>query len=129
MKKYILIVEELAKKLGFTGEVNKSNVKEIVVSLAENHAGELESQLCKMYDFAVRQWSFGNDSTISPAGRKAFTDNYDIITQNADCILAHLGIITDYPGLYPSFTIKIDGREYSESSVKNAIRRFNHFWK
>lgn len=126
---YIKIIQKLAKKLNFTGEVNPENVEEIVKSLAEFHAGELESKLCQMYDFAVRQWEFGNKGNNTQECRDNFTENYDLISGNADKILSHLGVVCDYPGLYPSFTITVDGKTFQEYSVKNVLRRFNHFWK
>lgn len=128
-KNHFQIVEKLAQKLGYTGEVDESNIESIVKSLAEFHTEELENQLVKMYNFAVRQWSFGNDGNNTQECRDAFTENYDLITDKADKILSYLGVKTDYPGLYPAFTITVDGKEYGEYSVKNAIRRFNKFWK
>lgn len=116
-------VSHMVKKFGFMGEITRDNIKEIVISLAENHTESFAEQLEKGYEFAVRQYGFYDSPQT-----KHFEENYHLITDNLDNIMSLLDIDTDYPGLYPTFEIERNGKHLYEYSALNALRQYNNYW-
>jgi hypothetical protein len=116
-------ISKFATRAGFTGQVNRDNVQEIIKTLAEFHIESFADQLERGYDFAVRQYEF----YTSPE-TKHFEENYHLITDNLDNILKVLDIQTDYPGLYPTFELVRNGKKFCEYSALGALRQYNNFW-
>ena len=69
-----------------------------------------------LFDKAARAWERGNNSGNSEqlARGEALCEQY---RKEAEALLAPLGIAVDYPGLYPSFTV----RGYSHHSTVSAV--------
>ena len=70
----------------------------------------------RLFSRAARSWergkNSGNSETLALGER--LCDEY---REQAEALLKPLGIIVDYPGLYPSFTV----HGHSEHSTLNAI--------
>jgi len=119
----IKIISRIAKKAKFSSEVTEQNAQEIIKSLAENQPDFLAHELDKGYTHAVRLYGFYESNET-----EHFKDNYELITDNLDGVFHLLNIETDYPGLYPTFTIKRKDKTLSEYSTLGAIRQYNNFW-
>lgn len=119
----LAIIKRIAKKADYTGIVTEENAKEIIQSLAENRPDFLAQELDKGYEHAVKLYGFYESEST-----KHFEENYKLITDNLDGIFPLLDIETDYPGLYPCFTLKRNGKTLSEYSILGAIRQYNNFW-
>lgn len=122
-KNSVKIIARIAKQLNYTGKVTEDNAQEIVKSMAVNHPDFLAEKLAKGYDLAVKFYGFYESNET-----KHFEENYKLISDNLDGVFALLDIETDYPGLYPTFTIKRNGKTLSEYSTLGAIRQYNNFW-
>lgn len=70
----------------------------------------------KLFEQAARAWSRGDGSGNSKAYHKGL-NKCEQLRNEAEALLAPLGIAVDYPGLYPSFTVN----GFSEHSTINAI--------
>jgi hypothetical protein len=81
-------------------------------------AAFLAKKADRLFKRAVSAWTRGNNSGNSEILTRceAQSDRY---REQAEALLKPLGIVTDYPGLYPSFMVK--GRaEYSALSAISA---------
>lgn len=76
----------------------------------------LSEKVEKLFDRAAKAWVNGNNSGNSVALRRGEA-RCDKLRAEAEALLAPLGIKCDYPGLYPSFTVK----GFAEYSVINAV--------
>ena len=119
----LTIIRNIAKKANFPGKVTRENAQEILISLAKNRPDFLADKLEKGYNHAVKMYGFFESEET-----RHFEENYKLISDNLDGVFALLNIETDYPGLYPTFTIKRNGKVLSEYSTLGAIRQFNNFW-
>ena len=70
----------------------------------------------KLFERAARAWVRGDGSGNSDTYRRALKQ-VDKLRNEAETMLTPLGIVVDYPGLYPSFTVN----GYAEHSTLNAI--------
>lgn len=73
-----------------------------------------------LFNRAAKAWVRGNNSASTDWGRRNLTRCNalcDKLRGEAEALLLPLGIVTDYPGLYPSFNVK----GYCEYSVLNAV--------
>lgn len=86
--------------------------------MAENMPEDFAHEIEKGYKRAVNQYT-GSEST---------SNRWNKITSNLDGIFEILEINVDYPGLYPAFTIKRNGKTIGEYSPLNAIRQYNNYW-
>lgn len=73
-------------------------------------------QADKLFDQAARAWSRGSGSGSNDK-MKAANAKCQKLRDQAEALLAPLGIEVDYPGLYPSFKVK----GFTEYSTINAI--------
>jgi hypothetical protein len=116
-------VKRFTRRMGYDGEVSRDNLEFIVKSLAESYPEAFAKELEYGYEFAVKQYGFYTSNET-----KHFEENYHLITDNLDNILSILDIDTDYPGLYPTYTLNRNGKTLSEYSPLNALRQYNNFW-
>ena len=119
----IKVISTIAKKANYPGEVTQENAQEIVKSLAENQPEFLAEKLESGYAHAVRLYGYFESEET-----RHFEENYQLITDNLDGVFALLDIETDYPGLYPTFTLRRKEKTLSEYSALGAIRQYNNFW-
>ena len=116
-------VKRFTRRMGYTGEVSRDNLEEIVKALAENYTDSFAGELEHGYEFAVKQYSFYESPQT-----KHFEENYHLITDNLDNILKILDINTDYPGLYPTYELDRNGKHLCEYSTLGALRQYNNYW-
>ena len=79
-------------------------------------AAFLAKQADRLFSRAASAWVRGNNSGNS-AVLKCGEERCDEYRRKAEAMLKPLGIVVDYPGLYPSFTVN----GHSEHSTLNAI--------
>jgi hypothetical protein len=79
-------------------------------------AAFLAKQADRLFNRAASAWVRGNNSGNSETLTRCETQ-CDKYRRRAEALLAPLEIVTDYPGLYPSFTV--NGR--AEYSTLNAV--------
>ena len=117
------VIKTIIKRAGFGGDVTEDNAQECIIALAESQPEFLADKLEKGYAHAVKLYGFFESEET-----RHFEENYKLISDNLDGVFALLDIETDYPGLYPTFTLKRNGKVLSEYSALGAIRQYNNFW-
>jgi hypothetical protein len=116
-------VKKFAQKAGYTVNVDRDNIGEVVKTLASKYTESFAEELQRGYDLAVRQHALYE----SPA-TKHFEENYHLISDNLDNILSLLDIDTDYPGLYPTFELDRNGEHFTMHGTLSALRQYNNYW-
>lgn len=95
-----------------------SEVMKIKMNVAQ--AVFLADTCDKLFERAEKAWVRGNNSASTDWGRRNLercNTLCDRLRNDAEALLKPLGIAVDYPGLYPSFTVK----GFAEHSTINAI--------
>lgn len=115
----VSIISRIAKKAGYTLEVNPSNCKEILNTLAVSYSDILADELAKLYKRAVNSYTSRGD-----VGDRY----YKSLSDKLDSILALLDIQVDYSGLYPTFELTRNGKHLTEYSTSGALKQYNDFW-
>ncbi len=77
-------------------------------------------QADRLFERAARAWTRGNNSGSSDTMKRmnALCERY---RNEAEALLTPLGIVVDYPGLYPSFTVGGFSYHSTESAVSAAL--------
>lgn len=124
-KKTVNTIRKFAKNAKYPNPelITAENAESILKALAEHYPDSLAESFEKGFEIAVRFWEWGQ----SPETRH-FSENYDLITDNLESILAILDIRVDYPGLYPTYELTRKGKKLTEYSALGAIRQFNNYW-
>ncbi len=112
------MVQRIAIKAGYPGQVTGENVIDIVKSLAVNHTEYFAKVLESHYAKAVNQYDSSPETS----------NIYHMLTDRVDSIFRLLDIETDYPGLYPTFELDRNGKHLTEYSTLGALRQYNNFW-
>lgn len=93
-------------------ETLEASVKEIGGRCPNVVARSLDA----VFESAAQAWIFGNNSGNSDTLRD-YSDTCDRYRASAVAVLELFGIETDFPGLYPSFTVK----GYAHHSTLSAL--------
>lgn len=91
-------------------------MKPLTVVQAKHLADEAE----RLFDKAAAAWVRGNnsgDQKLLERGDK----QCDKLRRDAEKLLTPLGIVVDYPGLYPSFTVKGFDHHSTLSAISAAL--------
>jgi hypothetical protein len=80
----------------------------------------LADQAERLFERAARAWVRGNNSGDSLLLERGYRQ-CDDYRRKAEALLKPLGIEVDYPGLYPSFTVRGFGYHSTLSAVSAAL--------
>lgn len=97
---------------------------EAVPKLTLSQANDLIERADRLFHRAAKAWERGNNSGDSETLDRC-NKQCDAIRERAEELLKPLGIVVDYPGLYPSFSIKGKAGNYhtTESAVSAALEQ------
>lgn len=95
-----------------------NTMKTLTVVQAKHLADEAE----RLFDKAAAAWVRGNNSGNTATMDRCNTQ-CDKLRRDAEKLLTPLGIVVDYPGLYPSFTVDGYGHHSTLSAVSAAMER------
>ena len=76
----------------------------------------------RLFRRAALAWERGNNSG-NGAALKLGEDQCEKLRNQAEALLKPLGIVVDYPGLYPSFTVRGFAEHSTIAAVSAALER------
>ncbi len=79
----------------------------------------------RLFNQAALAWERGNNSG-NCAALKVGEAKCEKLREEAEALLKPLGIIVDYPGLYPSFTVRGFSEHSTLAAVSAALERSIH---
>lgn len=90
------------------------------MTLTLTQANDLVDRADRLFHRAAKAWERGSVSGHDETMRRC-NKQCDAIRDRAEALLAPLGIVVDYPGLYPSFAV--NGATYytTEAAVSAAL--------
>ena len=83
-------------------------------------ANRLVERADSLFNRAARAWERGNNSGNSAAMARGEAQ-CDRLRNQAEALLTPLGIVVDYPGLYPSFLVRGGSYHTTEGAVSAAL--------
>jgi len=83
-------------------------------------ANALIREANRLFNRAANSWVRGNNSGNSATNRKCVSQ-CERFRNRAEALLIPLGVAVDYPGLYPSFTVRGFSYHSTESAVAAAL--------
>ena len=96
----------------------KTKVMKTKLTLLEINA--IAKKANRLFNRAANAWVRGNNSG-NPEMLKRCEMRCDTIRREAEELLAPFKILCDYPGLYPSLTVKGAGHHSVESAISAAL--------
>src|SRR5438132_1213226 len=75
-----------------------------------------------LFNRAARAWEIGNNSGNSTALARG-ESRCEKLREEAEALLRPLGITVDYPGLYPSFTVRGFSEHTTLAAISAALER------